>query len=304
MVSNQKKKTMRKKILARVFGCYVNLLALIAPEKAGRHAFNVFCYPIKKVLEPHQRDFLDSAEQFFMCQQATYIQGYRWGQGTKKIVFIHGWQSHSFRWKNYIQALSPEEYMVYAIDAPGHGLSKGKLFTVPLYSELIQRLVSSLGTVHTLVSHSIGSFSALHALHRTPSLPVERLVIMGSPGKVGDFLHFYRNRLKLSERAALYTKAYFEKVTGKPVSFFSATEFAASLCMPGLIIHDKVDTEAPYAYALSIQKAWKGSALLTTEGMGHNLKSAEVVKAVTDFIQTNSPAARVRVTKAGSSPRI
>lgn len=295
---------MTKKILARTLGCYVNLLALVAPEKAGRHAFNIFCYPVKKTLKPHQRDFLDSAEQFSLYQQGTYIQGYRWGRGAKKIVFLHGWQSHSFRWKKYIQALSKEEYSIYAIDAPGHGLSKGRAFTVPLYSELIQQLVSSLGTIHTLVSHSIGSFSALHALHHTPSLPVERLVIMGSPGKVGDFLHFYRNLLKLSERAALQTEAHFEKVIGKPVSFFSAADFASTLRMPGLIIHDKEDMEAPYAYALSIQKAWKDSALLTTEGVGHNLKSAEVVKAVTDFIQTDSSADRERATKAGSRLRI
>lgn len=295
---------MKKKIIARALGYYVNILALFAPEKAGRHAFNIFCYPVKKPLKPHQKQFLDSAEKFSFQHRGIYIQGYRWGCGPKKIVFLHGWQSHSFRWKKYIQALSPQEYSIYAIDAPGHGLSKGRFFTVPLYSGLIQQLLSSIGTVHTLVSHSIGSFSALHALQHTPSLPVERLVIMGSPGKVGDFLHFYRNLLKLSERAAFQTKAHFEKVIGKPVSYFSAEDFASGLGMPGLIIHDKEDTEAPYAYALSIQKAWKNSVLFTTEGAGHNLRSAEVVKAVTDFIQNDSASGREKATKAGSSLNI
>lgn len=278
---------MKKKIIARALGSYVNLLALLAPEKAGRHAFNIFCYPIKKPLKPHQKEFLNSAEKFSLKQQDTYIQGYRWGHGPKKILFLHGWQSHSFRWKKYIQALSKEEYTLYAVDAPGHGLSAGKFFTVPLYSELIQQLVASLGKVHSIVSHSIGSFSALHALHQNPALPVERLLILGSPGKVGDFLHFYKNLLNLSERAARYTKAHFEKALGKPVSFFSATDFAATLSIPGLIIHDKGDAEAPYRYAVSIHEAWKGSSLLTTEGMGHNLRSTEVVQAVSDFITTD-----------------
>ena len=281
---------MTKKIIARAVGAYVNLLALVAPEKAGRLAFNIFCHPFKKPLKPHQKEFLNSAEKFSFEHEAIYIQGYRWGQGSKKILFLHGWQSHSFRWKKFIQALSKEEYSIYAIDAPGHGFSGGKFFTVPLYSKVIQQLVSSLGRVHSIVSHSIGSFSALHALHQNPAMPVERLLIMGSPGKVGDFLHFYKDLLKLSERAARETKAHFEKVIGKPVSFFSAANFAATLPMPGLIIHDKEDDEAPYQYAVSIHQAWEGSSLLTTEGMGHNLKSAEVVKAVTDFITTDRVA--------------
>lgn len=283
---------MKKKIIIKALGYYVNLLALIAPEKAGNHAFNIFCYPIKKPLKPHQKEFLDSAEKFSFHHQNIYIQGYRWGNGPKKILFLHGWQSHSFRWKKYIQALSPEEYSIYAIDAPGHGLSKGRAFTLPLYSEVIRQVISSLGTIHAIVSHSIGSFSVLHTLHHAPSLPVKKLLIMGAPGEVGDFLHFFSTLLHLSERAARHTKAHFEKVIGKPVSYFSAVDFASTLQIPGLIIHDKKDAEAPYAYAVSINKAWKGSKLLTTEGIGHNLKSAEVVSAVTDFIKSNPiPAA-------------
>lgn len=273
-----------KRMLAQIIGYYLNSMALLAPQIAGRHAFGVFCYPARKPLKKHQKVFLDSADKFYFNHKNTLIQGYRWGQGPKKVLFFHGWQSHSFRWKNYIQALPVNEYTIYAIDAPGHGLSKGSFLTVPLYSDLMQQFISSFGSVDTVVSHSIGSFSMLHALAHAPALPVKKLVIMGAPGEVEDFLGLYKSTLNLTDLALKSMKAHFQKAVGKPVSYFSAESFASRINVPGLIIHDKKDAEAPYHYAVQINKEWTGSKLLTTEDFGHNLKSPSVVEAVVEYI--------------------
>jgi tagatose-1,6-bisphosphate aldolase non-catalytic subunit AgaZ/GatZ len=52
-----------------------------------------------------------------------------------------------------------------------------------------------------------------------------------------------------------------------------------------LIIHDKEDREAPYHYAERIKGVWPNAKLITTEGLGHNLKSQDVVKMVTGFLE-------------------
>src|SRR5690606_20489786 len=184
-----------KKIITKALGYYLNTAAVVAPKMAARHSFNIWCYPFRTPLKPYHREFLDTAEKFSFYHNNTRVQGYRWGNGEKNVLFLHGWQSHSFRWKNFIQSLSPSEYTVYAIDAPGHGLSGGKMLNVPIYSNVIQQLIHDTGEFHAVVGHSIGSFSILHALHHTPSLPVRRLVLMAPPGNAHDFMIVLRDTL-------------------------------------------------------------------------------------------------------------
>ncbi|AHM63340.1 hypothetical protein D770_25475 [Flammeovirgaceae bacterium 311] len=279
-----------KQTITKIIGRYLNTIARVSPKTAGRHGFNVFCYPYRAPIKPFHKAFLDTAEKFCFSHSHTRMQGYRWGQGPKKVLFLHGWQSHSFRWKNYIQALPKEEYSIYAIDAPGHGFSKGKYLTVPLYSAVIQELIASLGGVDAMVSHSIGAFSAMHALYINPALSVGKLVVMASPGDAMSFIDFYQQTLKLTERTTRLTIDHFEEVIGKPVHYFTATRFAEKLKVPGLIIHDREDKEAPYEAGVAIHKAWKGSKIISTEGLAHNLRSPEVVEMVSNYLMHTDAA--------------
>ena len=272
-------------MIPKLIGQYLNAMAYLSPRTAGRHGFRLFCYPVRTPLKPHQKEFLETSEQFSFSHQGTKVQGYRWGSGPKKILFLHGWKSHSFRWKNYIEALPADVYTMYAIDAPGHGLSDGKMLNVPIYSDVIEQAIATIGRLDTVVSHSIGSFSLMHALHLNPALPIDKIVVMGAPGEARDFLLLFQQTLKLKDKTLSSTFRHFEKYIGKPVDFFSGPDFAASLQLPGLIIHDRQDAEAPYAYAVQMHRAWKNSTLLTTEELTHNLRSPQVVEAVSSFVQ-------------------
>ncbi|EMR03230.1 alpha/beta fold hydrolase [Cesiribacter andamanensis] len=274
-----------KRLIPSLLGTYLNTLATVAPKTAGRHGFSLFCYPVRPSLQAHQRAFLQTAERFTLNQQGRKLQAYRWGSGPRKVLFLHGWQSHSFRWKKYIEALSPDEFSLYALDAPGHGLSEGRALTVPLYSQLIRQFIDQLGEVETVVSHSLGSFSALHALHVQPQLPVQKLVVMGSPVAASSFIDFYSQYLRLGKRAVGLTLQHFEQVIGEPIAHFEASRFARGLQLPGLIVHDEKDQEAPYAGALQLQQVWPLARLLTTRGLDHKLRSPEVVAAVVGYIQ-------------------
>ena len=252
---------------------------------AGRRAFLILCHPARSPFKPHHNEFLDSSEKFNFYSKDIYIQGYKWGNGSKKILFLHGWRSNSFYWKKYVEAVSLEDYTIYSIDAPGHGASGGKILYVPLYSEVIKQVINSLGKMDTVIAHSMGSFSILHALYTSPGLSVDRLVIMASPGKGSDFITFFRDTLRLSDRSVKALLDYFEEKLGEPIDFFSAPKFASVLTIPGLIVHDKEDPEAPYNYAVQIHDSWRQSILFTTSGLGHNLKSPIVVQEVCSFIE-------------------
>ncbi len=170
------------KTLLRMMGLGLNALSLIAPRRAGHYGFKLFCRPFRTPLKSHHRHFFASAHPFTFHHQGNLIQGYRWGNGARKVLFLHGWQSHSYHWKRYIEAFPPEEYTLYALDAPGHGLSGGHFLTVPLYAGLIESFVRQQDKIEVVISHSLGGFSMLYALHNCPSLPVKKLVVLASPG--------------------------------------------------------------------------------------------------------------------------
>jgi hypothetical protein len=61
--------------------------------------------------------------------------------------------------------------------------------------------------------------------------------------------------------------------------------FVSDLKVDGLIVHDKEDTEAPYSNAVEANKRWERSRLITTNGLGHNLKSDELIEDVVTFLK-------------------
>ena len=272
------------KILLRLTGAYLNTAARVAPSKAASQVLKLFCYPVRPRLKDRHKEFLGGAEQFRFSHGNTALQGYRWGRGTKKILFLHGWQSNTFRWRPYIQQLLGKDTTLYAFDAPGHGLSDGSFLSVPLYSKVIDQFINKHGDMDAVVSHSIGSFSLLHALYENPSLPVNRLVLLAPPGEATDFVSHFSKQLNLSSHAIDLAEREFERVFGVPVSYYSTARFAVRITKPGLIIHDQQDDQTPVHYARALHDVWKTSQLVETNGLGHNLRSAEVARMVCDYL--------------------
>ena len=66
--------------------------------------------------------------------------------------------------------------------------------------------------------------------------------------------------------------------------YFSSPAFAKEIKIPCLIIHDKNDEEAPLETAMALHKNWEGSKIIITEGLGHHLKSDELIVEVEAFV--------------------
>ena len=273
------------KILVRSIGLYFNTLALLMPTYAAKKGFELFCWPRRIKMKPHQLEFLSQAdEQFKIDYAGKKVQAYRWGNGSKKVLLLHGWQSHSYWWRYVINRLSKEEFTIYSIDAPGHGLSEGDFLNLPYYSGLIEQFIIEQKAIHAILTHSFGGFAAVYTLHRLPQLQVSKMVVMAAPGEVEFFFQYYQRLLGLSKRAIQLINDYFEKYIGYPPSYFKMKEFSKSLTLHGLIIHDTEDKEAPYQTALDMNEVWKNASLITTTGLGHNLKSKELVEQVAMFV--------------------
>lgn len=275
---------MKKQLLIFAIRTYFNSMAWIAPGKAGREGFYLFCKPRRREVKPHHLEFLNTAEKFSLDYDGKKIQGYRWGTGDKKLLLLHGWESHSYWWKSIVSTLPKEKFTICSIDAPGHGLSEGAYNNIPYYSGLIEKVVLEHGGFYAILGHSMGAFSTAYTLHRAPDLKVSHFVAMAAPGEVNEFVEFYKRAVGFSDRAMDAILKYFVKKLGHGPEFFSLKEFSKTLTLPGLIIHDTKDPDAPYRHAVEAHQNWKASRLISTTGLGHNLKSLDLIKKVEEFL--------------------
>ena len=278
---------MVEKMMIKLIGTGLNLLGAVSPNYAGKVGFNVFCNPFKVKLKPYQLSFLNTAEKFTVDIDNFKVQCYKWGNGSKKVLFVHGWASHSFRWKHYIEYFKNKDYTIYAFDARGHGLSEGKYLNLIINAQTIQKVVEFISGVDVAICHSFGGFSISYLLKHSPETAIGKTVIMGSPGEASQFFSFYQDKLKLTNKTTQAIIDRFKKVINKTPQYFSSPAFAKEINIPCLIVHDKKDEEAPVETAIELHKNWKNSKLILTEGLGHHLKSKELIIKVEEFINEN-----------------
>lgn len=277
-----------KKIIEKSTGLYLNALAIVQPKKLKRTGYNLFCNPFSKEVKPHHLAFLKTAEMFTFAFENKKIQGYKWGNGSNKVVLIHGWASNTFRWKKMIERLQKEDCTIYGFDAPAHGLSEGKLLNLLIYKKCFDAFIESVGQMDYAVSHSVGGFMLQYALYDNKKTGLKRIAILGAPGEAEHFFDFYKEVLSLNKRTVGLIKKHFEEKLGYHPAFFSAKRFAKEIDIPVLLVHDHQDKDTDPKYTEMLSSVIKENELIMTNGLGHNLKSDELNEKILLFL-FNSP---------------
>jgi len=272
-----------KKLIIKSLGTWLNVLAVLDPARAAKAAFQIFGHPRRQPVTRKHMAFFKTAEQMEMSFEGLRIHVYRWGNGDRSVLFLHGWESHTYRWKRYIETFRDAGYTVYAFDAPGHGQSEGNTTTVPLYADTLKSFIEHYGQPDVIVSHSMGTFTSFYGLYKYPQITPRTLITLAAPGEATEFVDHYQRTLSLSNRTREILVQHFTKLFEAPPEFFSTPFFARGLTIPGLLIHDEEDNETSVNHSRRIHEAWKGSELTVTRGLGHNLKAHEVVDKVFKF---------------------
>jgi pimeloyl-ACP methyl ester carboxylesterase len=197
---------------------------------------------------------------------------------------VHGWASHSFRWKKYIEELIKNDYTVYALDAPAHGNSTGKLLHVLIYKEILEEFLKQNTKVTQIIAHSIGGFATTYLLSEIKNHTIKKTVIMATPAEAQDFFKFYKKTLGLTDKAVHIIIGEFVKRLHHPPAYYSSKRMAQLINIPALIVHDKDDLATDYNNSVCLHEKWKNSELLLTEGLGHDLKSKELLQKVIGFL--------------------
>jgi len=270
-------------ILPKIIGSIINLISYFNKSLASRLALDLFSRPLKgRYKIPHLA--LDSAKKEFIKYEELTIAVYNWSGANETVLLAHGWESNSGRWKNTVNALKKNNFNIVSIDAPAHGHSGGKTFNAILYSKFIEQ-VSKKYNPSILIGHSVGGMAISYFLKNTQYKLVKKIIFLGSPAGIPGIIKNYIEIMGKNKRLSDGIEIVIQDRFGFPSSHFNTAKFLKNICCQGLIIHDEHDPVIPFSDAIEIQKSFKNSKLLKTQGLGHGLKSKNVINAITDFIK-------------------
>ena len=274
-----------RKLLPKAYGVYFNFLSLFFRRRTAKLAFELFCTVRKGRVLPHQKDYLDSAKNEVLLIAGHEIQTYRYPGKGETVLLVHGWESNTFRWRTLIAKLKEANLNILAFDAPAHGYSSGKKLHVPLYAEILQRLIREYRPKH-LVAHSVGGMAVIFNEYKNPNPEIEKIVTVASPSEFHEIMEHFQNLLGFNDRVMNALSSYVFNRFGFHIEEFSTSEFVKGNSKKGLLFHDKLDRVTPYHASKQVHKAWTGSRLVSTEGLGHSMHQEEVNLEILDFLKS------------------
>jgi len=191
------------------------------------------------------KSFLNNAKDDLIKSNDLTLQTYQWIGDGPTVLLMHGWESNSFRWRPVVTALQKAGFSVVSFDAPAHGYSSGTILHVPLYADCSQKIIEAYQPEY-IIGHSIGGMTMIYNQFKYKNAHVKKMVSLGAPSELSDFMRQYKNLLGLSNTLMTHLEAYFVTVFGFKFSDFSSPKYVKELGIPGLIIHDELDAVAPF----------------------------------------------------------
>jgi pimeloyl-ACP methyl ester carboxylesterase len=280
-----------QKLAIKYYKTKINTLGLLSKKKAGKYAFKVFCSPYSgKPKRPEPLIFQQAQKVKYNFEQLT-IRGWHWKPeqwNGKKILIAHGFDSFSYRFEKYIKPLLKDGFEVYAFDAPGHGISDGKLINALMYSQMMCKANETFGTFYGLMAHSIGGLAASLAAEHLPKL--KKLVLIAPAVETTTAITHFSKFLGLKEKMKQALTNYIVDFSQKPVSYFATSTAVQKLTVSTLWLHDTEDSICPYSDVTPVQALHLPHVeFYTTTGLGHSkiYRDGKTVRTIIGFLKKN-----------------
>ncbi|MCK6691392.1 MAG: alpha/beta hydrolase [Thermoanaerobaculia bacterium] len=272
---------------ARLIGMLLNTLASISPGLAGRISFLLLGMPQRKKQKQEEQAFLATADLHFETINGDKVAVYHWGFRGPVVLLAHGWESHAGRWRKIAPPLVQAGFQVVAVDAPAHGRSSGRRFTMVRYADILRALLQRFGPIHALVAHSVGGAAGIWAMGTvSPALRPQKAVILASFSHLQTIMDGARQKVGASDALMAAMDAEIERVTGARIAHYSLMRQAEKLGdVDALLIHDRKDRVTAVQESEKLHRSWPGARALFTEGYGHGLTAPAVTETVLDFVQ-------------------
>ena len=211
------------------------------------------------------------------------IAVYRWGNGERRILLVHGWAGKAAQFFALIGALREHGFSVVAFDAPAHGDSSGVFASGPAFARAARMVDEQEGPFYGVVAHCLGAAGTAIALAQ--GLKVQRAILLAPAAFIEPLLETF---IKLRELPDPLAAALRERFAARySTGIISVPLLTKSFPkIPALIFHDPDDGEMPFWHGESIAKAWADATLVPASGTGHwrILRDQTVVEGTIAFL--------------------
>lgn len=273
-----------KQLITKSIGFFLNAAAVIAPGWAANFAFNLLCKVRRAGISEKGKAFFEKATQHTLLLEKNTAVLHKWGSGPKNILFLHGWESNSQRWLPYYNMLEKEKYTIYALDAPGHGMSGGDKLNVEVFRQAIEAALARIGPIDTIIGHSLSNTAVGYCYIMNPNVDVKKFIVMGAASGMDAVFTYFKEILGLSRRSVANLSKKVNTIFKIPHQEVKLMSFLDKVTQPVLVIHDKNDAVTPFKPIENVLKKHPKINTYITCGLKHDLKAEEVYAKVIAFI--------------------
>ena len=275
-----------KQLITKSIGFFLNAAAVIAPGWAANFAFNLLCKVRRAGISEKGKAFFEKATQHTLLLEKNTAVLHKWGSGPKNILFLHGWESNSQRWLPYYNMLEKEKYTIYALDAPGHGMSGGDKLNVEVFRQAIEAALARIGPIDTIIGHSLSNTAVGYCYIMNPNVDVKKFIVMGAASGMDAVFTYFKEILGLSIRSVANLSKKVNAIFKIPHQEVKLMSFLDKVTQPVLVIHDKNDAVTPFKPIENVLKKHPKINTYITCGLKHDLKAEEVYAKVIAFIDS------------------
>ncbi|MBE99850.1 alpha/beta hydrolase [Flavobacterium coralii] len=264
------------------------ILELTSAKLAAKFAMKLFVTPVKFTLPKREEEMERKSRQenVKVTSINKSIRVYHYGEGTKKVLLVHGWSGRGTQLHSIADKLLKNGYSTISFDAPAHGKSGSKKSDMTEFIAAIHQLDKDYGPFEFAIGHSLGAMAVLNAIKE--GFKVQKAVTIGSGDVIKDIMDDFIRKLGMKIATGKLMIKIFEKKFGTTINSYSAYIAAQQVTIPVLVIHDTDDADVPVSAAHHIYQNLQNAELMITSGLGHRkiLGDKKVINRITDFLAT------------------
>ncbi|MEV6970493.1 alpha/beta hydrolase [Hamadaea sp. NPDC051192] len=282
----------------KLTGGLLNAASVAAPPLARRLAWELFRRPTRRArVHPSEQAAHAAAVREQYTVDGVRVAGYRWGDGDRPVLLLHGWASRGSRYAALATELAQRGYTAITVDAPGHGDSGGDTTTILQYARLVHAVQERHGDFRGIVGHSFGVLTAFHAM-RT-GVRADTIVTVSGISEFSYLIAEFARQLGLRQQLTADLRRRMEKMLGGGDDLWtrlSSDHRPELLTQPMLILHGSDDEFVRVDQAHRLHQAYAQSQLILTEGLGHRriLGDPRIVQPAAGWISAPAAAAPPR----------
>lgn len=260
-------------------------LGRVAPSLASRLSRRIFSTPRKFTPREWELPFEEMGRRERLANGVSVLRA---GDGPT-VALVHGWEGRATQFAAMAPALLSRGFSVVAIDAPGHGHSRGKESDPYRFAEALIAVSTHVGALHAAIGHSMGGGSIALAL--SSGLSLARAAVIASPSSLHDVLYRFSAAMHLPAKAtAHFVGDARRRIVARGYRTDDIEGALKSVQVPALVVHARDDKEVPFTNAEQIARFWSGSTLMPVEHVGHRriLRDPITIAAVVDFVASGA----------------